>query len=210
MLSEPIDFKEQMVEARRTQILMGAAQVFAEKGYHKATTREIAKAAGISEGTIYNYFGHKRELLVALIELIGAPPLKNIVVDNPPDEPAELFKAVLKDRYRLVQERSHFLVPTLAEVFVDADLRLELYRRTILQLSRYVEQYVQHQIEAGRFREVDPVVVTRSLVGALLINAAFKLTELDPRYKDVSAAEMVEQIVSLFMDGLLADENDGD
>jgi len=126
MLSEPMDFKEQMVEARRTQILMGAAQVFAQKGYHKATTREIAKAAGISEGTIYNYFSHKRELLAALIELVGAPPLKNIVVDNPPDEAHELFKAVLDDRYRLVRERGHFLVPILAEVFVDADLRAEL------------------------------------------------------------------------------------
>jgi len=73
-----------------------------------------------------------------------------------------------------------------------------------------VERYIQDQIEAGRFRAIDPVIVTRSLVGALLINAAFKLTELDPRYKDVSAAEMVEQIVSLFMDGLLADENGED
>lgn len=210
MLSEPMDFKEQMVEARRIQILMGAAQVFAQKGYHKATTREIAKAAGISEGTIYNYFSHKRELLAALIELVGAPPLKNIVVDNPPDEPKELFRAVLQDRYRLVQERGHFLVPILAEVFVDAGLRVELYRRTILQLTRYVEQYIQDQIEAGRFRQMDPFIVTRSLVGALLINAAFKLTELDPRYKNVSADAMVEQILSLFMDGLLADENDGD
>jgi hypothetical protein len=38
--------------------------VFTEKGYHKATTKEIARAASISEGTIYNYFNNKRELLV--------------------------------------------------------------------------------------------------------------------------------------------------
>ena len=68
VLNEPIDFKEQMAEARRRQILMGAAQVFAEKGFHKATTKQIAKAGGVSEGTIYNYFKNKRELLVAMID----------------------------------------------------------------------------------------------------------------------------------------------
>ena len=66
MFEDPVDFKEQMAEARRMQILMGASQVFAEKGYHQATTKEIAKAAGVSEGTIYNYFANKRELLVEL------------------------------------------------------------------------------------------------------------------------------------------------
>ena len=68
MIGATADFKEQMAEARRTQILMGAAQVFAEKGYHKSTTKEIATAAGVSEGTIYNYFGNKRELLLAMVD----------------------------------------------------------------------------------------------------------------------------------------------
>ena len=60
MLDPNTDFKGQMIEARRTQILMGAAQVFAKKGFHKATTKEIAQAAGVAEGTIYNYFKNKR------------------------------------------------------------------------------------------------------------------------------------------------------
>ena len=57
--------KHQSLESdqqRRTQILEAAAAVFAEKGFHKATTKEIARVAGISEGTIYNYFAQKRDL----------------------------------------------------------------------------------------------------------------------------------------------------
>lgn len=45
-----------MIEVRRTQILRGAAQVFSEKGFYQATTKETAQAADVSEGTIYNYF----------------------------------------------------------------------------------------------------------------------------------------------------------
>ncbi len=92
MLNESIDFKEQMAEVRRSQILMGAAQVFAEKGFHKATTKQIAKAGGVSEGTIYNYFKNKRELLLALIDSIGLQSFKNIVMAvEPPDNPKEFL-----------------------------------------------------------------------------------------------------------------------
>ncbi len=54
-MSDPqTDFRMQMTEVRRTQILMGAAQVFAKKGFHKASTKEIAKTARVSEGTIWD------------------------------------------------------------------------------------------------------------------------------------------------------------
>ncbi|MFL7790868.1 MAG: helix-turn-helix domain-containing protein, partial [Anaerolineae bacterium] len=48
--------RQQLIEARRNQILDAAAAVFAEKGFHRTTTKEIASRAGIAEGTIYNYF----------------------------------------------------------------------------------------------------------------------------------------------------------
>ena len=53
---------------RRTQILEAATRVFAEKGYHRATTKDVARAAGMAEGTIYLYFENKSELLIALME----------------------------------------------------------------------------------------------------------------------------------------------
>ena len=111
-----IDFKTQMAEARRTQILMGAAQVFAEKGYHKATTKQIAKVAGVSEGTIYNYFENKRELLVAMIDNLGMQSVRTIVADNPPDDPQEYLTAVLKDRYQFAEAFGSRLMPIIAEI----------------------------------------------------------------------------------------------
>jgi|GEM_PF-3133717 len=59
MLTTPLDFREKMIEARRTQILLGAAQVFAQKGFHGATIKEVAQAAEVAEGTIYNCFTDK-------------------------------------------------------------------------------------------------------------------------------------------------------
>ena len=59
--------RDRRIVARRTQILEAAEVVFAAKGYHGATTREIAQAADVSEGTLYNYFASKRDLFVGLM-----------------------------------------------------------------------------------------------------------------------------------------------
>ena len=59
--------RERRVAARRAQILEAAEAVFAAKGYHGATTREIAQAADVSEGTLYNYFANKRDLFIGLM-----------------------------------------------------------------------------------------------------------------------------------------------
>lgn len=54
-------------EAKRSLILHKALELFATKGYHSATTAEIAKAANIAKGTLFNYFESKEHLLRSLV-----------------------------------------------------------------------------------------------------------------------------------------------
>jgi AcrR family transcriptional regulator len=55
--------QELLVTARHNQILGAATTVFAEKGGHRATIKDVARAAGIADGTIYTYFSSKTEVL---------------------------------------------------------------------------------------------------------------------------------------------------
>jgi AcrR family transcriptional regulator len=57
---------------RRAHILEAARQVFADAGYQRATIRDIATAAGVSDGTIYNSFANKADLLVGLLAQLEA------------------------------------------------------------------------------------------------------------------------------------------
>ncbi|ATU71613.1 TetR family transcriptional regulator [Komagataeibacter rhaeticus] len=54
--------------AKRAQILAGAARVFAEHGYEGASMSGIARDAGVSKGTLYNYFDSKATLFSAFVE----------------------------------------------------------------------------------------------------------------------------------------------
>ncbi|ASS76315.1 TetR family transcriptional regulator [Tumebacillus algifaecis] len=53
----------QLVEQRRRQIVQAAVDLFVEKGFHKTTTREIAKASGLGIGTLYEYVHSKEDVL---------------------------------------------------------------------------------------------------------------------------------------------------
>src|SRR5579859_6622086 len=57
-----------VVEDRRDQIIDAAMRVFAQKGFAKATNKDVAREAGITPGLIYYYFESKEALLTAIIE----------------------------------------------------------------------------------------------------------------------------------------------
>jgi AcrR family transcriptional regulator len=61
---------EGLVEKRRQQILQAAIQLFREKGFHRATTREIATLAGFSIGTLYEYVRCKEDVLYLICDQI--------------------------------------------------------------------------------------------------------------------------------------------
>ncbi|OGP54421.1 MAG: hypothetical protein A2Y65_09560 [Deltaproteobacteria bacterium RBG_13_52_11] len=52
-----------LIEKRHQQIVDGASKIFFEKGYHPTTTREIAKACGMSIGQLYHYISSKDDVL---------------------------------------------------------------------------------------------------------------------------------------------------
>lgn len=61
---------EQLIEKRRTEMIRGAVQLFKKKGFHRTTTREIAKAAGFSIGTLYEYIRTKEDVLYLVCDSI--------------------------------------------------------------------------------------------------------------------------------------------
>ncbi len=81
---------------RREQLLACAAKLFAEKGYARATTAQLAKSAGVTEPIIYRHFKSKRELFVALIERAGRETIAQWTKHlRGSDDPAERLRLLL-------------------------------------------------------------------------------------------------------------------
>jgi TetR/AcrR family transcriptional regulator, cholesterol catabolism regulator len=61
---------EKLINKRRNQMIKGAVSLFKEKGFHRTTTREIAKASGFSIGTLYEYIRTKEDVLYLVCDSI--------------------------------------------------------------------------------------------------------------------------------------------
>ncbi len=61
---------ERLIKKRRDQMIKGAVALFKEKGFHKTTTRELAKASGFSIGTLYEYIRTKEDVLFLVCDFI--------------------------------------------------------------------------------------------------------------------------------------------
>jgi len=67
-----------LVEQRRLQIVRAAVELFVAKGFHKTTTREIAKASGIGIGTLYEYIQSKEDVLYLVCAYIHGEVKKRL------------------------------------------------------------------------------------------------------------------------------------
>src|SRR5688572_25476235 len=96
-----------MVEARRTyddklaRILRTAAAIFAEKGYHEASIRDISRATGVSLSGLYYYFGSKEELLFLIQDHCFTTLLENLDrLLEQETEPLRQFRLMVENHLR--------------------------------------------------------------------------------------------------------------
>lgn len=125
--------QEAVASARRTQILEAAARVFAEKGFHPSTVRDVAKAAGVADGTIYNYFENKSALLLGLLGLMTERARGQV-------DPATLAGADLRGLTRLYlsgplealsADNAELFRVIVSEVVVNLEVRERFYAQLL-------------------------------------------------------------------------------
>lgn len=156
--------------ARRFDILQAALSVFAEKGFHRSTIRDIAKAANIAEGTIYNHFENKTALMLALFEGLDAEGRQNANLDVPAGQKLDDFLPAHFGQMldMLVAPMGKALPVILAELLTNAPLRNEYAQKIMQPMFETGEAALRQWTQQGRVRKSDQALTAR-LIGALLL-----------------------------------------
>jgi TetR/AcrR family fatty acid metabolism transcriptional regulator len=153
---------------KRERILIAAERIFARHGFFAARVSEIAREAGVADGTIYLYFKSKDDLLISLFENRMKQvndKLRGAIADRPP---AEQLRAFIQTYLQLVSDE-----PTAAEV-----LTIELR-----QSSKFMKEYDNPQF-ADFLRMLGGIIADGQARG-----------ELDPAIPSHIAARMIFGIV---------------
>ena len=193
---------EQLAAARRNQILDSAASVFADKGFHATTIKDIARETGIADGTIYLYFENKAALLLGVFERMRA--------SVQPDETflnlGELdFRAFLKAYFRqplIALKGDNFALfrVVISEMLVNKELR-ELYYGQILEPTlRMGEQLLQQWAKRNVLKPIDSHLTVRA-IAAMVLGLMVEHSVADPTLES-HWDDLPEFLANLFVDGI--------
>jgi AcrR family transcriptional regulator len=204
-MSETQDpIRQQLIEARRNQILDAAVAVFAEKGFHRATTKRIAEEAGIAEGTIYNYFESKGDLLVDMMtRLTALETLDGELTEALQGNVRDFFVAMFHQRTDHILEMQNVLQAIMPSVIADPEIRDRYYRQFVTRVAAIYERYVQARIEMGDLRPVDATLTTRILQSLFI--GLFIMRILGDKALATKWEQVPELIATVIFDGLKAE-----
>jgi AcrR family transcriptional regulator len=161
--SPPAEAGEDPLKVR--QILDGAREVFLNLGFDGASMGDIARAAGVSKGTLYVYFENKAELFSALIADERKHAKREFQLDpQSPDVSADLRRygrSLLAYIGRPRNIQSVRTVIAIAEKF--PKVGQEFYRDGPQRGLEYLRSYLEAQVAAGRLRIDDCAMAARQL-----------------------------------------------
>ena len=158
--------KKRSTHRRSGEIIEAAAQVFAERGYHGATTQDIADVLDIRQASLYYYFPSK-EVALEMVCMRGVEGFFETAkaIASGPGKPAERLSGLIRAHISPILDRGNFV-----KVFLTQRQFLPTHsRRKVGQGSRGIEQIFENVIRdgqrSGEFRaDLDPRLATLTIL----------------------------------------------
>lgn len=190
---------------KQKKIIEVAITSFAEKGYSNTSTSEIAKKAGVAEGTIFKHYGTKENLLLSIM----VPFLKDFF----PAMVDELIGELMNDKYSfeeflraLITNRSAFLSENreifqvfIKEMFYKEELRNELLPNILEIGSNHLIKVIEVFKQRGEIKDISNEVIFKMLItviGGMFISNFVLLNK-----HSISENE-IEEVVLFILNGL--------
>jgi AcrR family transcriptional regulator len=196
---------EQIRRERREQILEAARQVFVERGFHATRMSDVARAAGVSQGTVYHYFDNKDDLFIALLN-VWNDQLEEIVKSLPETELKATNKFWLINQVGVsFMEINTDLLSVLVEFWAYAlhnPQAAASFRRFFQAMQQTFADILNEGIASGEFKAIDvedlsalPLIV---LDGVILLTAVVGKDLINPE-------RVMKKTQQLIFEGLLTE-----
>ena len=189
-------------QERQASLISAAASLFAANGFTGTTTKEIAKAAGVSEALLFKHFPTKHALYTAILEEKAQYSGLREAVEEAAQkqDDAQLFTLLASYRIRKGTD------PTLLRLLLFSALEgHELSDMFFQQQYRIFHDllagYIRRRIDDGAFRPVDPLLTARAFFGIIVHHRL--LHDIFGLPMHLTHEETVAEYVSLFLGGLV-------
>jgi AcrR family transcriptional regulator len=182
----------------RDQLLTAALQVYAEGGYHAATTRRIASAAGVNEITLFRHFGSKDVLLREA--LTGCRDEGATFLPDLPADPLHELTEWSRTHLHHLQQRAALIRTCLGEYAERPELvapEISCPARLASGLAAYLGRLKQHGLASAAFDERGAATM---LMGVLFADAIGR--DILPGLYATAPEDALTEYVGLFLRGI--------
>jgi AcrR family transcriptional regulator len=187
---------------RRQHILEAAAKVFSERGFDRASIRDIATMAGVADGTIYNVFENKDALLMALLDaLAGGPDEIAVSPELLQSNPALFLKQLLEQRWKTFTPSTlEILRVAISQALVVPAIRKRLFEIFLAPALKGIVPLVGPVFESGKDELSNPLTTPRLVVASIIgLNV---LAMLDDHHTEASHTAMIDPLADMLWRGL--------
>ncbi len=187
---------------RQASLIVAAASLFAAKGFNGTTTKEIAKAAGVSEALVFKYFPTKRTLYAAILaeKVTVSELLEAVEAAAKKHDDHRVFTMIA--RYRIHPGvDSTFLRLLLFSALEGHELSEMFFGKHHKVFYDHLAAYIRTRIQDGAFRPVDPLLAARAFIGMVVHHRLLHEIFGVPMHR--SHEETVATYVDLFLAGLI-------
>ena len=194
-----------LIDLRRNQIIEGAMQVFSAKGFHRATVREIADAAGLTMGTMYNYVRSKEDILYIVYDFMSKILTEGLskTIDETTD-PREKVSAALRSNMELIYQYRDVIMFLYREA---GNYDRESVRTVLGRETKYIEVFEEllRQRFAGRKIDETRLKLAADILSYLNVILVLRGWSLRKRYKSMDEVvhgilEFVEHAMEIVED----------
>jgi AcrR family transcriptional regulator len=195
---------------RRTQILAAAMDVFSERGFHGARTRDLAERAGVSEALIFRHFPTKEDVIRAILELVGLEErIEAMEAQFEPLPPREALQRIAEVTLTALRDDPRVFRVIFFGVLETPDLAGEFYRKFLsrllaLETRLFARAFAERAGKGGArggaksARKPDPAIAARSFHGSLIFyNLTGAIVRIEPPPSDPK--ERAAAIVDLYL-----------
>lgn len=196
-------------QKRRQQIVDIAKKMFIEKGFQSTHIGQVCEELNIARGTVYQYFGNKREILYAILEsieesiddILDPDDLRDLLKDNPSqkdiikfntDRITECIKAILSEP---------IVIKLIFKDIVGID---EEVVERVDQFLKHLINIVSRDIEEIKKKGLYKKALNSEITAIMLIGSVmFLLYQFDKEKKDVTDKEIINSLVTHYFSGVL-------
>lgn len=188
----------------RTRILKSALRLFSRQGYDGTTTRDLAEAANVAEGTLFRHFPNKKAILVEVATQGWVEILTDLLTELSGMESYKAVAQVMKRRMMHLHENADMLRVCFMEVQFHPDLRDHIQTEVVAKMTDVAEAFFQTAMDQGIYRPMDAKMVARVFLGMFAIAGFSQSTIMPPGAAATEMQSMAEGLADIFLHGVLA------